>query len=484
MAWKQQLSVLVLLDGLTEAAIYFMIIFGPWAFGTTQPWAIQVMNFTGYGLGAVFCLKWLMRRAMGDYFPSTGWSAGRTLNWSLAGLTLAILGYCLISAVNARATYRPTELSFLYHPIISWLPHSYDAEATWNYFYMYLGLALFFWAMRGWLMEEAEQGFDSERLLETSEGRAKKQMRLPPRLRRLLWVLSINGAVLGLVSILQRLDGTNKLLWLVEPTVNKEVEKFFGPYAYRGNAAQYFNLVWPAALALWWLYQRARTDASSALAGIHRHHLLLLAVLIMGICPILSTSRGGAIVMVALSVLTFVVLLLAQWRQHWATKVGLFVVFALTVTLGVLLSWEELGPRMEVIAEGYQGRESIFDTGRRMAADNPWFGTGPGSFNNLFQLYRSSYQEFWPGQLHNDWLETRITFGWTGLLLLLSALGVCLARWFARGGIHGNRYFVMLLWCALAGCLMHARFDFPLQIYSVLFVFLLHCAILSTLTRH
>ena len=40
--------------------------------------------------------------------------------------------------------------------------------------------------------------------------------------------------------------------WLREPLWNKSADAQFGPYAYRSNAAQYFNLVWPVALALGW----------------------------------------------------------------------------------------------------------------------------------------------------------------------------------------------------------------------------------------
>jgi hypothetical protein len=40
----------------------------------------------------------------------------------------------------------------------------------------------------------------------------------------------------------------------------------------------------------------------------------------------------------------------------------------------------------------------------------------------MFQLYRFSDEVYWPEQLHNDWLETRITFGWLGFLMLLAAL--------------------------------------------------------------
>ena len=39
------------------------------------------------------------------------------------------------------------------------------------------------------------------------------------------------------------------------------------------------------------------------------------------------------------------------------------------------------------------------------------------------------------------------------------------------------------VWLAQAGCLVHARFDFPFQIYSILQLFLLECAILFTIAR-
>ena len=38
-------------------------------------------------------------------------------------------------------------------------------------------------------------------------------------------------------------------------------------------------------------------------------------------------------------------------------------------------------------------------------------------------------------------------------------------------------------WSAEAGCLAHARYDFPFQIHSIVFLFLVVCAILINLTR-
>jgi NADH:ubiquinone oxidoreductase subunit 6 (subunit J) len=42
---------------------------------------------------------------------------------------------------------------------------------------------------------------------------------------------------------------------------------------------------------------------------------------------------------------------------------------------------------------------------------------------------------------------------------------------------------VGLIWVALGGCLLHARYDFPFQIHSILFLFLVLCAILFTLSH-
>jgi O-antigen ligase len=120
---------------------------------------------------------------------------------------------------------------------------------------------------------------------------------------------------------------------------------------------------------------------------------------------------------------------------------------------------------------------------RPMAADYPWFGTGPGTFETVFQLYRPSLDTYWPAQLHNDWLETRITFGLLGSGLIWAALGIVLVRWFFPGGIHGGRRFMLLAWLAMAGCLLHARFDLPFQIPSIVSLFLVLCAILSVLSR-
>jgi len=128
-------------------------------------------------------------------------------------------------------------------------------------------------------------------------------------------------------------------------------------------------------------------------------------------------------------------------------------------------------------------REQLYQTARQIADDYPVFGTGPGTFERVFQLYRGSPDAYWPAQLHNDWLETRITFGWSGSALIVLAFSAVCLRWLVPGGIRLDGRFVFMLWLSLAGCLVQARWDFPLQVYSILFLFLVWCAVLFTVSR-
>jgi hypothetical protein len=499
-------------EELTEPLIYFMAVFGPWAFGTTQSWSIWLMNGAGYLLGLLLAGKLAIRWLKGYRPPRWDEGKGREvqsleskvqspetegraqggmtasgLTAILAWLTVAILGYCLLSAFNARATAHSADLGFTYHDsFIRWLPHSFDSSRSWLAFWTYLGLAFSFWAVRDWLLGKSEVEERAERR-KSQPGGDGSGFFLPARLRRLLWVLAVNGGLLGLEGIAQRLEGSGKLLFLVTPRVNAAADTQFGPYAYRANASQYFNLLWPACLGFWWTLNRSFSFKRKA------YHLVLVCCGVMAACPIISTSRGGALVTVGIAVLAAFLLavthflLSAHWQQDRRTRTttlaGLLLFFAGALAFGFALGWKTLKPRMAHIGEDYEHREEMYERARPMADDYPLFGTGPGTFEPVFQLYRKTTDTYWPAQLHNDWLETRITLGWLGSGLIALALVVVALRWFARGGIHGGRRFIILIWLALAGCLVHARYDFPFQVHSIVFVFLVLCAILFNLTR-
>ncbi len=517
-------------DQLSGIVVYFMVVFSPWAFGSTEPWAVRVMNSSAYGLGFLFLLKLWVRHLAGyqaarwDEAPcfqesSNQWPSAKWLTRALALITILFLAYCFTSALNARATFNERSLTFEYRDCIRWLPHSFDAGASWFAFWTYLGLAVFFWALRDWLFGKsgAEErarweakntsgthgtgtGSTLVQLPQREPGDGTVHPLLPQRLRRLLWLLAINGAVLGLEAIVQRLADSPKLLFLVQPRIHQTADGQFGAYAYRSNAAQYFNLLWPVALGFWWTLNRWRLGFRNEPAAPQRRqtgpseNMLLVSAAVMAACPIVSTSRAGAFICIALAAATAVVFAAAkalvvprlagrarsETRRRFSRALVLF--FSVAMILGLALGWNELRPRLTELNDGFAGRERMYEAARPIARDYPWFGIGPGAFETVSQLYPRP-EIYWPAQLHNDWLETRITFGWVGMALLVSGLCCIVVRHKARGGIHGGRRFVMLIWLALGGCLLHARFDFPFQIHSTLFLFVLFCAILFTLSR-
>ena len=292
------------------------------------------MNAAGYLAGFLLAIKLSIRFSTGyrnkrwgergaenqDDFPDA-LSAQSFLTRTLAILTVLILGYCLASAVNARATYHRDTATFEYHHFIPWLPHSFDQEASWAAFASYQALALSFWALCDWLPGKTS----AEEMNERSQNKASKGRRatlLPERLRRLLWVLSINGGLMGVESILQRLDGTAKLLFFMPTHENPQALSHFGPYAYRSNAAQYFNLLWPVSLALWWNFERAarRGLRDRKAFGLRGRHLILVCAMIMAACPIISASRVGAVVSLVNLLVGAAVLWRAQRGEDRRTK--------------------------------------------------------------------------------------------------------------------------------------------------------------------
>jgi hypothetical protein len=505
-----------------------MVVFAPWAFGATERWSIWTMNVGGYLLGLLLAAKWVIRWQAG-YRP-VRWGDGEQVrnpkseirssnpevDWerdgstahetgsgnerscgmsnlvtvTLATLTGVVLAYCLISAINARSTFRYRQMAFEPHEYVAWLPHSYDSWATWQAFWMYLALALSFWAARDWLLgksgPERRESRTGGREPDVDPAFHVPHAVLPMRLRRLLWVLCLNGAVLALESILQRLSGTNKLLWLVQPVINQSAEAQFGPYAYRSNSAQYFNLIWPVCLGFWWKLRRASRFATRARTrvGGGPHVVLLPCCVLLAAAPIISTSRGGALLAVGGMLAAAVLLLFANRRSNWLMRLGIVLLLVATLGLAAYLGWEKLGKRLSTIfSDDLGGRVEIYENARQMARDFQLFGSGPGTFPWVYHLYRENAQAEWAFYAHNDWLETRITFGWAGFAPILAMLAIVFLRWFGPGGVPAHWLFVSMIWLALAGCLLHACFDFPFQIYSTFALFLLLCAALFCLSR-
>lgn len=469
------------LDDLAGALLLFQAVWAPWAFGCTTHWAVWVLNVSGYLSLLALAGKALVRRRTG--FTPERWSLpGRPAAIRLLGvLTVLFLGYVLVSALNARAVVEIEEGGprFTYRDtFVGWLPHSYDARATWRGFWRYLGLAGLFWGARDWLV-----------------GRSRRERRLEPddrtagvfptdRVRLLLWVWVLSSALLALVSILQRLEGTEKLLWLIQPPVKAWGPFSFGPFAYRANGAQYFNLLWPVTLGFWWaLHERYRLQVGLRVrAGGDPSLILLVLGGLMAACPVVTTSRGGALLLIAEGLAMVVLLSVALRRAGKVMRRTMAGALVVGVVAGAALGGRELVQRFEtVLTDNLSGRPVIYGTARRMAADHPVFGTGAETFPSLSALYRPDPGGKWEAYVHDDWLETRVSFGWVGFGLIVSMLAAAVLAGLTGTGLPASPIFVASAGVGMTGLLAHASLDFPFQVVGLLTSFLVLAALFSCL---
>ncbi len=381
-----------------------------------------------------------------------------TARW-LAVSTAGFLFYNLIAAANAQSVFDVSNGAFGPLSHLAWLPHSYDRSASWLAFWQNMALAGTFWAARSWLLRAAP-----------STGL------LPKRARVFLMFMVTNGFLLAVIALLQRLDKTQKLLWLVKPRINQSPGEQFGPFAYRGNGLEYIGLLWPVALGLWSMYSGAQRQ--DRLFG--RRSWLLLCALTMAACPFLWESRLAAAINAAILLLAAGILFASHRLAR--PRIAVLTVVAGAIALGLAVNWRGILERFAKAGLDTNGRAQLWQAGWAMFSDHWLFGVGPGAFRSLYPLYRTDLHAPWLAQMHCDWLQTLATYGIVGSAFL----GAGLAALFFSPGQSGKlpaRYsFVILASVGLIGCLAAATVDFPFQVYSIEQLFVVLAAFLSVLS--
>ena len=487
-------------DLATELLIYLSIVFAPWAFGTVHGVSILAMNLIGTALGILWFLGWWLRQGQKvnekdsdrkkPVIRGLPGAAPRLVHWAF-GSTLLVVVYVLIHTLNARADFDPTDLTFLYNfEFVSWLPHSFDKRNSWNELWEMAALWSFFWVTRSWMRRDS---FFSERR-DQDEIEANRLSRLPARTRRFLFVLVINSGLLALVSVLQRLDGTEDLLWLYHPKFQSwDIGSHFGPFGYRGNAATYFNLVWPVGLFLLLMCKRELIHRHRIRQGSGVHVLLFPVVGFIAIAPLITSSRGGGMISVLLMFVLSIWYLLQHPRRK---KAGLIILIgAFVMAVGAMsLGGDRFLSRIQesIVLEDKSGREGRLDIYQHFGPilrDNSIWGTGPGSFSSVYSVHRQPSIQganpaklvLWSAWAHSDPIETLITYGAVGTGLLLASFGFLIGPptvALIRRRIDTTQWLFL---AALIGMILHSFIDFPFQIYSLQHLFVVVLVVYSTL---
>jgi len=133
----------------------------------------------------------------------------------------------------------------------------------------------------------------------------------------------------------------------------------------------------------------------------------------------------------------------------------------------------------------WSGRGALYENARAMALQLPvLLGAGPGTFGALLLAYATAQGGAYHPHAHNDWLESRITLGTVVTGAMSLGLLVILLRPLQPGGGVVPPQLVWLAWLALGGVLVHARFDYPFQVHSIVNLVVVQLALLSVMATH
>lgn len=487
-------------DTWTGYLIYFSILFAPWALGTVHTPAIWTMNVIGYLLGILLLGKTLIPLS----------TESQPIKAALKGLfnqpptirilmlaTIGILSYAFIHALNARSVFDPLSLRFDYsNSYIRWLPHSYNAPKSWQTFWQLLALSCIFWAVRSWLLTPGK----SERQ-KWFQKKPPQKARFPKKLQSILYLLSINAALIGFIGIIHKLDGSPKTLWVYEPNFLQK-KSYFGPFNYWGNAASYFNLIGTVCLFLLINIKKSHIASKPwARIGSAPHILLYPVLLILAISPLVTGSRGGPIIFAASLCFIIIYLFIKSSNRRKFILSGIPILLLIgfgAFYMGADLTLDRLF-KHSFKHKAYNAytpgdRLDIYQSLWTMVRDcSPW-GSGPGAFASIYQMYRKpslkvaheSYQHgndqlvSWTAWAHCDPLEFLITYGPAGTVILSLGLAtIFITPLYRRQKLIQVKY-IGLLYLSPLLFIVNSLIDFPFQIYSLAHHFIIICAILSS----
>ncbi len=453
----------VIINKFIEIIIYFIIIFCPFAFGTTENWSMLVVNTACYLLGILFIVDKFLINIHRNRNLNLG-KKERILNVILPALLLLLLLYIFISANNFRAYYDlDTKLYYYNENYVKWLPHSYNSKATWDIFYQYLGLFSLFWATCHWIF-------------------VRKNKKDDTRIMRILNVIVITGAFLAVESLFQRIyydDGRGKLLFLIQPKINSANLSQLGPFAYRSNGATYLNIIWPIAIGLYAMYNDNKVIHKTKMGN--NFKIMYIPIIILIISASLNSLSRGAIITLIIQLVILMFIIVFYFKRKLIFTYAIMICISLIVFY--INTWDYTEHRLsEMLIDNFSGRIQIYETILKITNDYSIFGSGPGTFETIIQFEINETMNAWHSWAHCDYLEYYLTFGLIGCINIGLIILIYLIIIFRRLANKSFLFFCIII--GFIGTFIHAIVDFPLQTYTILTLLIILSAIIMPPKKH
>lgn len=303
-----------------------------------------------------------------------------------------------------------------------------------------------------------------------------------------LRVVAYSGGCYAAYGLLAYGFGNTTLLWLHKWAYLQDLT---GTFVNHNSFATYLGLCFLASLAyLVIVIERARLygtwrDRLGTIVDLlSRQPAILICIFLVPTALFLTHSRGGFIATLAGCLVLALAMSQAPSLRR-LRRLKLAVVPLALVVFAFLISADSLVDRMVGSADNAPGRQEIYKFTWQAIKDYPILGTGLGSFEAVFPIYRTLELNGHVEMAHDDYLQNVLELGFPAAIGLFVALvwltGVCI-----RGAIIRRRDAVVPCLGIAASALVavHSLVDFSLQIPAVTatYVFLLGTAVAQSLS--
>ena len=256
------------------------------------------------------------------------------------------------------------------------------------------------------------------------------------QLRNLVYLLLLIACVQAMIGLIQYASGNPSFYFGLSPNARSAQ----GTYVNRDHFVALLELVLPIAIGLM-LYSIGRSsyDGRSGTKAVILNQVLIfgfLAILLF-LAGVFARSRAGVFLIMVAVVVSSVV-----FARHIGGKqsVGLAAVFA-TIAVGlatsiglipVLNRFVSANPvedeRFRIFEHTIEGIKAFFP-----------FGSGPGTFPDVYRAFQPIEQLNFINNAHNDYLELMFEMGAFGALIIMGFFLIYILGWFKLSGQTWSR---------------------------------------------
>lgn len=298
------------------------------------------------------------------------------------------------------------------------------------------------------------------------------------RARQLLWALACSAAPYALYGLIVKATGNDTILWFDKWAYPNSITSTF---VNRNSYATFAGMGFLCTLGVIVVYSRGNLANPFTHGGMSRMMdsfgaggwIFALMVLTVLTALLLTHSRGGFL-STLIGTLVLILSLANAHRLRLRTAMIYCGLFIAGTVLMIVISGTVTLQRIDQAEALSNERFRVFRLAGEAIGDAPLTGSGLGSFQWIFMLYREEALVRFYDKAHNSYLEFILGAGLPAFVVMISWFAM-VACYCLRGTIvrQHDAIFPCLALAVLALAGTHALVDFSLQIPAVAVTFCL-----------